>query len=144
MYLCFCWCFVPLWAHSIPTSTAARSRRLGCCLSVLPRPCVRAAAAFASRSGLASGRVLGEWRTHHCVVEIKSLFLFHIPTCHRSELTGRQESPASSTYKARSCLEQWKACTRESSAISACVSGESHGDGYAARAPNGVRGSIHG
>ena len=75
MYLCFCWCFVPLWAHSIPTSTVACSRRLGCCPGVLPRPCVRAAAAFASRSGLAGGRVLGEWRTHHCVVEIKSLFL---------------------------------------------------------------------
>jgi hypothetical protein len=74
VYLCFCWCFVPLWAHSIPTSTVACSRRLGCCPGVLPRPCVRAAAAFASRSGLASGRVLSEWRTHHCVVGIKSLF----------------------------------------------------------------------
>ena len=59
MYLCFCWCFVPLWAHSIPTSTVACSRRLGCYPGVLPRPCVRAAAAFASRSGLAGGRVLG-------------------------------------------------------------------------------------
>ena len=72
MCLCFWWCFVPFGAHSIPTSTTACSRRLGCCPSVLPRPCVRAAAAFASRSGLASRRVLGEWRTHHCVVEIKN------------------------------------------------------------------------
>ena len=54
------------------------------------------------------------------------------------------ESPASSKYKASDGLDQWKACARESSAISACVSGESHGDGYATRAPNGVRESIHG
>ena len=40
-----------------------------------------------------------------------------------------QSSPASSKQKAHSCLEQWKACVRESSAISVCASVESHGDG---------------
>ena len=74
MYLCLCWCCVPLMAHSTPTSTVACSRRPGCYPCVLPWPCVREAAANASRGGLASGRALGEWRTHHCVV-IKGIFL---------------------------------------------------------------------
>ena len=55
-----------------------------------------------------------------------------------------QESPASSKEKASNHLDQWKACAREVSAISRHVSAESPSDGCAARAPNGVRESIHG
>jgi hypothetical protein len=49
-----------------------------------------------------------------------------------------RSSPASSKYKASNDLDLWKACMRESSAISRHVSAESPSDVCAARAPNGV------
>ena len=42
-------------------------------------PCVREAAAFASRGGLTRGLVLGDLWTHHCVLEGKPLLAnFHM------------------------------------------------------------------
>ena len=60
--------------HYSNQHSGACSRRPGCCQCVLPWPYVRKATAFASRGGLASRRALGEWQTHYCVLEGKSLF----------------------------------------------------------------------
>ena len=57
--VCFCWCCMPLWAYSTPTSTVAHAQWPGHGQGVLPRPRARAIAAGLSRSGLASERVLG-------------------------------------------------------------------------------------
>ena len=60
VFWCFCWCCVPLWAHSTATCTFACTRWPGCCQYVLPQAPAREGAASASRGGLASERVLGE------------------------------------------------------------------------------------
>ena len=75
MVLCFCCCCVPLWAHSIATSTSACSRRPRHCQCVLPWPYARGMAPGASRGGQASERVLGEVKKASPPMEREGNFL---------------------------------------------------------------------
>ena len=65
MYLCLCWCC----AVCAIEGTQHSNQHSGMLAAAWVLP-VRAAIAMCARGGLASGRLLGEWRTHHCVVEI--------------------------------------------------------------------------
>ena len=68
MYLSLCWCCVPLCGGTQHSNQHIGMLAAAWVLPVRaamgPWPCVREAAANASPGGLASGRALGEWRTH--------------------------------------------------------------------------------